>query len=120
MMRQMLTIFWLVSALTLSVTAQSTPRHIVAFLSDDHGQLDSEPYGVTDVRTPNMAQLARDGMKFMHAFIAIPACAPSRTAMLTGLMPARNGAEANHTYKRDDIVSDPVLTKPAKMDEPKK
>lgn len=83
----------------------TTPRHIVVFLSDDHGQLDSEPYGATDVRTPNMQQLARAGMKFTHAFIASPACTPSRTAMLTGLMPARNGAEANHTFKRDGIAS---------------
>ncbi|MFN7926857.1 MAG: sulfatase [Blastocatellia bacterium] len=87
--------------------AQTAPRNIVVFLSDDHGQLDSEPYGATDVRTPNMAQLARDGMKFTHAFIASPACAPSRTAMLTGRMPARTGAEANHTYKPADMKSLP-------------
>lgn len=89
--------------------AAQTPRHIVVFLSDDHGQLDSEPYGATDVRTPNMQQLARDGMKFTHAFIASPACAPSRTAMLTGLMPARTGAEANHTYKPADMKSLPAV-----------
>jgi len=58
----------------------NVPRHIVVFLSDDHGQLDSEAYGATDVRTPNMLRLAREGMKFTHAFIASPACAPSRTA----------------------------------------
>lgn len=97
----------LLFTLALNAAAQPTPRHIVVFLSDDHGQLDSEPYGATDVRTPNLQQLARDGMKFTHAFIASPACAPSRAALLTGLMPARNGAEANHTYKRDDIVSLP-------------
>ncbi len=88
--------------------AATAPRpDIVVFLSDDHAQLDSTPYGATDVRTPHMQQLARDGLVFTHAFIASPACAPSRSAMLTGLMPARNGAENNHTYKRDDITSLP-------------
>lgn len=91
----------------LYALAQPTRHHIVVFLSDDHGQLDSEAYGATDIRTPNMQQLARDGLKFTHAFIASPACAPSRTAMLTGLMPARTGAEANHTYKPADLKSLP-------------
>lgn len=81
--------------------------HLVVFLSDDHGQLDSTPYGATDVRTPNMQRLATAGMTFTHAFVASPACAPSRAALLTGRMPARNGAEANHTYKRDDVPSLP-------------
>lgn len=106
---------WLTLLLGLSgaglVTAAQTPKpsHIVVFLADDHGQLDSEPYGATDVHTPSMAQLARDGMKFTHAFIASPACAPSRTAMLTGRMPARTGAEANHTYKPADMQSLPAV-----------
>ena len=80
---------------------------IIVFLSDDHGMLDSTPYGSTEVRTPSMQRLADSGMTFTHAFIASPACAPSRTAMLTGLMPARNGAENNHTFKREDVASLP-------------
>jgi arylsulfatase A-like enzyme len=76
---------------------------IVVFLADDHGGLDSTPYGATDVRTPNMQRLADAGLKFEQAFVASPSCAPSRAALLTGLMPARNGAEANHTYPREEI-----------------
>jgi uncharacterized sulfatase len=82
---------------------------IVVVLSDDHGQLDSTPYGATDVRTPQMQKMAAEGLTFERAFIASPACAPSRAAMLTGLMPARSGAEANHTYKRDNVASLPEI-----------
>ena len=99
----------LLAFLTGPLAAATEPRpDIVVFLSDDHSQLDATPYGATDVRTPNMQRLANEGVTFTHAFIASPACAPSRAALLTGLMPARNGAENNHTYKRDDIASLPA------------
>ncbi|MDA0347595.1 MAG: sulfatase [Verrucomicrobia bacterium] len=79
------------------------------FTDDDLSQFDITPYGAEDVRTPNFQKLADEGMRFNRAFTASPACAPSRAAMLTGLMPARNGAMANHTYKRENIPSLPPL-----------
>jgi len=78
---------------------------IVVFLSDDHSQRDSGVYGAKDVKTPEMERIAREGLVFTHAFVASPSCAPSRSAMLTSLMPARNGAEANHTFKRQEVPS---------------
>lgn len=91
---------------TATLSAGEKPN-LVVFLSDDHGQLDSTPYGARDVRTPNMQKLADAGCVFTHAFVASPSCAPSRAAMLTGLMPARNGAEANHSFKKDTVASLP-------------
>ena len=88
----------------------SKPNFVI-FISDDHGQLDSQAYGATDIKTPNMARLAAEGMRFTHAFVASPACGPSRNALLTGLWPARNGAEPNHKLKRADVLSLPPLLK---------
>lgn len=85
----------------------ATPNFVI-FLSDDHGWWDSTVYGASDVRTPNMQRLAQGGMTFSHCFVASPTCAPSRAALLTGLMPSRNGAEANHTYCRGDIKTLPA------------
>ncbi len=90
-------------SLPVFAAAKTQPPNIIVFISDDHSMLDSEPYGATDIRTPQMARLAAEGMKFTHAFIASPACGPSRTAMLTGLWSARNGAEPNHTPKRPEV-----------------
>ena len=85
--------------LVAGAVAQANP-HIVVLLTDDLGGRDTSVYGSKDVRTPNLEQLAAHGMTFDSAFVASPACAPSRAALLTGLMPARNGAEANHTYPK--------------------
>src|SRR5688500_14810629 len=91
----------------------TTPPTIVVFLADDHSQLDSEPYGAQDVRTPHMRRLAERGLTFTHAFVASPSCAPSRAAILTGLYPARNGAEANHTKPRPEIKKLPAYLRDA-------
>jgi N-sulfoglucosamine sulfohydrolase len=102
----------LTSALLLMFSwagAKAAPRpNMVIFLCDDHGYLDSEVYGAKDVRTPNMLRVAKAGVTFTHCFVASPSCAPSRAAMLTGLMPARNGAEANHSKPRAEIKKLPA------------
>ena len=79
------------------------PPNLVLFLSDDHGAIDSAPYGARDMRTPNMTRLAEAGLLFTRAFVTSPACAPSRASLLTGLYPARNGAEANHAKPAADL-----------------
>ncbi|MBT3201077.1 MAG: sulfatase-like hydrolase/transferase, partial [Phycisphaerales bacterium] len=52
--------------------------NIVCFFSDDMGRLDTPVYGSKDVETPTMEKLATMGMTFENAFVASPACAPSR------------------------------------------
>ncbi|MEP7365379.1 MAG: sulfatase [Acidobacteriota bacterium] len=102
----------LAATLTFRLSAQSADKpNLVIFLSDDHGLLDSEIYGSKAVRTPNMRRLAAEGMVFNKAFVASPSCAPSRAALLTGLYPARNGAEPNHTRPKADLKKLPAYLK---------
>ena len=93
---------WLLTVVFTGLPALSgaTPPHLVLFLSDDHSVRDSSVYGSAEIRTPAMEQLAREGMTFDQAFAASPTCAPSRAALLTGLMPARNGAQADRKSTR--------------------
>lgn len=92
-----------------SRSAQSSQRpHLVVFLSDDHTITDSSLYGDGNPPTPNMQRIAAAGMTFDRAFVASPSCAPSRAALLTGLMPQHNGAEANHSRPRADIKKLPA------------
>jgi len=91
-------------------TASSRPN-LVLFIADDHTWHDCEPYGAKDVRTPNLARLAREGLRFDAAFAASPTCTPSRSAIYTGMFPFRNGAHANHSLVRDEVPTWPLRLK---------
>jgi len=61
-------------------------------MADDLGWADTTLYGHTRLyRTPNIERLARRGMTFTRAYAASPLCSPTRSAILTGLSPARTG-----------------------------
>lgn len=90
-----------------SARAEERPN-IVVFLSDDHSLRDCSVYGATDIATPNLRRLAVAGVVFENAFVVSPSCAPSRAASLTGLLPQRNGAEANHSARRADLKKLPA------------
>ncbi len=93
---------------TFQSSVAAAPPDIVVFLTDDQSQLDCSAYGEKSIRTPHMQRLAERGMTFDRAYVASPSCAPSRAALLTGLMPARNGAEANHSKPRAELKKWPA------------
>lgn len=80
---------------TQSLLAADKPN-IVAIIADDHGVYHSTVYGSKEQRTPHMQSLADEGMTFSRAYVASPACAPSRHALMSGLMPYKNGVVGNH------------------------
>jgi arylsulfatase A-like enzyme len=102
------TILFLLLAVFLASAHAAERPNIVVFLSDDHSLRDCSVYGATDIATPNMRRLAEAGMTFENAFVVSPSCAPSRAALLTGLLPQRNGAEANHAAPRADLKKLPA------------
>ncbi|MEX0641379.1 MAG: sulfatase [Pirellulales bacterium] len=59
-------------------------------------------YGETTIRTPHLDQLAKEGVKFTHAFVTSPVCSPSRSAMVSGMYPTTLGAH-NH---RSQVTTD--------------
>jgi len=52
------------------------------------------------LKTPAMDGLAQNGIRFERAYSSNPVCVPSRTAMATGMMPNRLGADDNGSGMR--------------------
>ncbi|MCM2374761.1 sulfatase family protein [Aporhodopirellula aestuarii] len=91
-----LSIFGLMIQATLCV---AKPPDFVITIADDHGVYHSSVYGTPEFQTPNLQQLSADGMRFDNAYVASPACAPSRAALFTGRMPYNNGIVGNHEFE---------------------
>ncbi|MCL4145283.1 UNVERIFIED_CONTAM: hypothetical protein GTU68_019491 [Idotea baltica] len=62
----------------------STKPNIVFILADDLGYGELGCYGQEKIKTPNLDQLAADGMRFTQHYCGAPVCAPSRCVLLTG------------------------------------
>src|SRR6187549_1347921 len=74
--------------LVLSMTFGQRPN-IIYIMTDDMGYGDLSGYGRKDFSTPNLDNLAAQGMKFKNAYSAGSLCTPTRTALMTGRYPAR-------------------------------
>ena len=59
--------------------------NIVVIQADDLGYGDLSSYGQTNFQTPSLDRLAREGIRFTQYYAGSTVCAPSRTALMTGL-----------------------------------
>jgi arylsulfatase A-like enzyme len=66
------------------------PNVILLFI-DDMGYSDFSCFGNKDASTPNIDQMATEGLAFEHFYVNSPICSPSRVAISTGQYPQRWG-----------------------------
>ncbi len=95
---------------------ETSKPNIVVFLADDMGWGDSATYGHPLIKTPNLDKLASQGVKFTQCYSACAVCSPSRSAILTGRTPYRNGVyrhlSGNHeAHLRLSEITYPKLLK---------
>ena len=70
--------------LSLSLGATEAPRpNVILIITDDAGYGDFGCTGATDIRTPQIDRLARDGVRLTD-FYAAPQCTPTRAALISG------------------------------------
>ncbi|WP_413979753.1 sulfatase [Maribacter sp. 2307UL18-2] len=64
--------------------------NILFIFADDWGYGDLGCYGATEVATPNIDKLAKQGTKYTQFHVTSGVCSPSRTSVITGHFPARH------------------------------
>lgn len=83
--------------LSFSPALHAQKPNILLIYSDDHGWADLGAQGVNgDIRTPNLDQLAKDGVRFARGYVSAPQCVPSRAGLITGRYQQRFGVEDNN------------------------
>jgi arylsulfatase A-like enzyme len=101
-------------SLIASTDLEATERpNIIVIVVDDAGYVDFGFMGSEDLETPNIDDLAKEGVIFTDAHVSATVCAPSRAGLITGKYQQRFGFEANGTGDGDsgDIgLSDDVVT----------
>jgi arylsulfatase A-like enzyme len=76
--------------------ASKTKPNVIVIFTDDQGYGDLGIQGyLNDLKTPNIDQLARNGVRFTQGYVTAPQCSPSRAAMLTGQYQQRFGVDNN-------------------------
>lgn len=60
-------------------------------------------YGAKGVHTPNLDQLAAEGVRYTRVFATNPACAPSRSAFFTGMYQTSTDTHPMRSHRTDDF-----------------
>ncbi len=93
MKRLLLFILYILCSFNL-LGAEPSPINIVWIVIED-----ASPhlgcYGESLIKTPNIDQMSREGIRFKNAFVTAPVCSPSRSAMISGMYQTTLGAH-NH------------------------
>jgi arylsulfatase A-like enzyme len=79
--------------------------NIVLFLIDDYGYADISYEGNTQIQTPGIDRIARNGVRFTNFYQSGAACAPTRASLLTGRYHLEAGVWGVHAG-RDYILRD--------------
>ncbi len=91
----------LASLLPVCNAAAAAPRmNILWLIAEDFGQ-HLGCYGASEVWTPNLDRLAKEGVRYTRFYTTAPVCSSSRSAFMTGMYQTTIGAH-NHRSHRDD------------------
>jgi arylsulfatase A len=94
--------------------AAETRPNVVIFLADDLGWGDLGCYGHPAMHTPHLDAFAKQGVRLTQCYAASAVCSPSRSAILTGRTPYRNGVftwiqQGSEVHLRSSEVALPKL-----------
>ena len=91
-------ICYLFFLLCIHSTAQDSPNFLWLICEDQ--SLFFSMYGDSSAYTPNLDQLANDGVVYQNCYTPSPVCAPSRSSLITGMYPTTLGTHQMRAYKK--------------------
>jgi len=71
----------------------SKKPNIIIIFTDDQGYQDVGCYGSPNIKTPNLDNMAKEGLKLTNFYVAQAVCSASRAGLLTGCYPNRLGID---------------------------
>lgn len=82
---------------TLDIHADKTHKPNIVFVFSDQQRWDTLGcYGQKLNITPNLDEMAKEGVRFEYSFTCQPVCGPARAALQTGKYPTEVGCHTNH------------------------
>ena len=111
MIKKFLGVFFFYFALNSCNLDVNDKPNIIVFIADDVSWDDIGVYGNDQVVTPNIDNLAKNGLIFNNAYLTTSSCSPSRNSILTGRYPHNTGAAELHTEPPLDMTSFPEILK---------
>ena len=95
--------FGLVCFVLASLAAATEPRrpNLILIVSDDQG-FDLGAYGSKQFVTPHLDRMATEGVRATQFYVTASVCTPSRSGLITGRYPQRNGL---YDMVRNDMVN---------------
>jgi len=80
---------------TIGKPSKQNKPNVILIMSDDMGYSDLPKFGKSEIPTPNIDRLAREGTLFTDAYVTAPICVASRMGLLTGQFQQRFGIYDN-------------------------
>ena len=100
------------------ISANEDLPNIVLILTDDQGYGDVGCFGAKDFKTPNMDEIAADGITLTSFYVSQPVCTASRASLLTGCYANRvgfagalNPTSLNGIHERELLLSEMLKAK---------
>lgn len=104
---KLITVFLFISLLySVETYGQNQQPNFLIILGDDISAQNIGCYGSRNPHTtPNIDQLAEEGIVFKNMFVSEAICAPTRAELFTGLTPNNNGCNVNHAATKTGTLS---------------
>ncbi|MEI6872753.1 MAG: sulfatase-like hydrolase/transferase, partial [Verrucomicrobiota bacterium] len=102
-----------IASFSLPLLAAERPPNILLILPDQMRATAMGCAGNSEIQTPNIDQLAKEGMLFRRTYANVPVCCPARATLLTGTYAHKNGMVANDLRLREDQVTIAKILKDA-------